>query len=79
MQSSEAEVIMLSDDGTVSESTTMATTWNKLFREAGKKLGQSFLVISDDIQRKGMEEAGFTDIQEVTYKVCSCPPPRLDN
>lgn len=69
MQSSEAEVIMLSDDGTVTEDSTMQTLWNPLFKQAGEKLGNSFLVVSENSQKKGLEEAGFTEIKEVTYKV----------
>lgn len=69
VQSSEAEVIMLSDDGTVTEDSTMQTLWNPLFKQAGEKLGNSFLVVSENSQKKGLEEAGFTEIKEVTYKV----------
>lgn len=69
IQSSEAEVLMCSDDGTVAEGSAMKEQWNQIWEEAGKKLGKSFLVIQEDLQRKGMEKAGFTDIQQVTYKV----------
>ena len=43
--------------------------WSKFFVEGGKKLGRTFLVVEDDLQRKGMEAAGFVDIQETTFKV----------
>ncbi|KND91765.1 hypothetical protein TOPH_03891 [Tolypocladium ophioglossoides CBS 100239] len=68
VQSGEFEAIILSDDGTVNDQTTMGTLWNKLLIEAGKKAGRSFLIKTENLQRKGLEEAGFVDIQEVTYK-----------
>lgn len=43
--------------------------WSKFFVEGGKKLGSSFLVLEEDLQRKGMEAAGFVDIQEAYFKV----------
>lgn len=57
-----------SDDGTVTEDSAMGQ-WGKFFDEGGKKIGMSFTVVEDGIQRKAMEEAGFTDIAEHTFKV----------
>src|SRR5687768_12621132 len=71
VQTGEAEVLMCSDDGTVTEGSAMKTLWNKIWGEAGRKLGKTFLVISDDVQKKGLEEAGFTEIQQKVYKVSS--------
>ncbi|KAI5924531.1 S-adenosyl-L-methionine-dependent methyltransferase [Camillea tinctor] len=68
-QSGEADVEILSDDNTVPPDGAMNTFWNMLYREAGRKLGVSFQVIKEGLQRKGMEEAGFVDIQEVSYKI----------
>ncbi|KAM0549227.1 hypothetical protein ACHAPJ_009537 [Fusarium lateritium] len=44
--------------------------WGKFFIEGGKKLGSTFTVVEDGIQRKEMEKAGFVDIQEFDFK---CP------
>jgi hypothetical protein len=57
-----------SDDGTVLESSALAT-WGKLFVQGGEKLGRTFTVVDEQLQRKGMEAAGFVDIQEFTRKV----------
>lgn len=43
--------------------------WGKFFVEGGKIIGRPFTVVDDDLQRKGMEAAGFVDIQEFEYKV----------
>ncbi|EGO58690.1 hypothetical protein NEUTE1DRAFT_120669 [Neurospora tetrasperma FGSC 2508] len=59
----------LSDDGSVKEGTAMHQ-WGKVFGEAGKKLGRPFTVYEDDLQRKGMEAAGFVDIE---FKDIQCP------
>ncbi|KAI1764706.1 S-adenosyl-L-methionine-dependent methyltransferase [Hypoxylon sp. FL1150] len=66
-ENKESSAIITSDDGTVTE-TSALSQWGKVFVEAGKKSGQSFTVVEDDIQRKAMEAAGFVDIQEYTFK-----------
>lgn len=43
--------------------------WSRFFVEGGKKLGRTFLVLEEEVQRKGMEAAGFVDIQETDFKV----------
>lgn len=43
--------------------------WGRFFIEGGKKLGLTFTVIEDEIQKKEMEKAGFVDIHEFEYKV----------
>jgi len=43
--------------------------WGKLFIEGAKKLGVSFTVYEEELQRKAMEAAGFVDIQQFEYKV----------
>ncbi|KAL0466353.1 S-adenosyl-L-methionine-dependent methyltransferase [Neurospora intermedia] len=60
---------LLSDDGSVKEGTAMHQ-WGKVFGEAGKKIGRHFTVYEDDLQRKGMEAAGFVDIE---FKDIQCP------
>jgi len=71
-QTCEADVTFHSDDNTVEVNPTLET-WGKLFREGGRKFGRSFTVLEDDLQQKGMKEAGFTDIQVVNYKVWEVP------
>ncbi|KAK3342115.1 S-adenosyl-L-methionine-dependent methyltransferase [Lasiosphaeria hispida] len=68
VQSGEVDVEWVSDDGTV-EANEAIQTWNRLYRESGKKIGYSFTLVADDVQRKGLEEAGFTDIKVETFKV----------
>ncbi|CCC14086.1 hypothetical protein SMACR_08397 [Sordaria macrospora] len=57
----------LSDDGTATEAMDQ---WGKVFREGGRKLGRTFTVYEEDLQRKGMEAAGFVDIEFVGIQ---CP------
>ncbi|KAH6695693.1 S-adenosyl-L-methionine-dependent methyltransferase [Plectosphaerella plurivora] len=42
--------------------------WGKIFVAGGNKLGRSFTLFEDQIQRKAMEEAGFVDISERVIK-----------
>ncbi|KAK0620136.1 S-adenosyl-L-methionine-dependent methyltransferase [Immersiella caudata] len=37
--------------------------WGRIFVEGGRKLGRSWTLREEDIQRKAMEEAGFVDVQ----------------
>lgn len=53
---------ILSDNGSVKEDSPY-DQWCKVFREGGKKLGRTFAVYQEDLQRKCMEAAGFVDIQ----------------
>jgi len=57
-----------SDDGTVTETSAMGQ-WGKIFIQGGKQFGRTFTVIHDGLQRKGIEAAGFVDIQERNIKV----------
>lgn len=59
----------LSDDGSVKEGSSL-DQWGRVFREGGKKFGRTFSVYEEDLQRKGMEAAGFVDIQ---YKDSTVP------
>jgi SAM-dependent methyltransferase len=58
-----------SANGEISEASAMGQ-WGKVFSEGGKKFGRTFRVIQDDVQIKGMEEAGFVDIVVKDYM---CP------
>ena len=52
----------LSDDGSVKKGSAL-DQWGIVFREGTKKLGRTFSVYEEDLQRKGMEAAGFVDIK----------------
>ncbi|KAF4448232.1 Demethylmenaquinone methyltransferase [Fusarium austroafricanum] len=56
-----------SDDNTVKDSSALGQ-WGKLFVEGGKKIGMSFSIYGEEIQRKAMEAAGFVDIQQYEFK-----------
>lgn len=72
VQSCEVDALFVSDDGTT-ENVHGFETWNKLYREGGAKIGRSFTVVEEDLQRKAFEAAGFTDVQVVNYKVRRSP------
>lgn len=52
----------VSDDGSISPDSALAQ-WGKIWIEGGKAFGRTFDVYSEDVQRKGMEEAGFVEIE----------------
>jgi ubiquinone/menaquinone biosynthesis C-methylase UbiE len=68
VQSAEVDVEFKSDDGTV-DSEPILTKWAELYREGGQRTGRSFAVLEDKSQTRGMEDAGFKDIQVVNFKV----------
>lgn len=70
VQSGDVDAIFESDDGTLDANPVLAK-WNEMYREASRKVSRSFTVVSDDLQRKGMEEAGFADITVANFKVGS--------
>ncbi|RGP71905.1 hypothetical protein FSPOR_3020 [Fusarium sporotrichioides] len=67
VESFEASPCLESDDGSVQEGSAISE-WGKFFIEGGKKLGRTFTIIDDDLQKKGMEEAGFIDIGTWDFK-----------
>ncbi|KAH7166538.1 S-adenosyl-L-methionine-dependent methyltransferase [Dactylonectria macrodidyma] len=68
VESHEAAAMMESDDGTVAD-TSALHEWGRFFIEGGKKLGQPFTILENDMQRKYMEEAGFVDITVENRKI----------
>ncbi|KAI1083005.1 S-adenosyl-L-methionine-dependent methyltransferase [Whalleya microplaca] len=68
IESFETEAHYRSDDGTLPADSAMYM-WQDLFLEGGKKLNRSFSVITNDTQRKGIEEAGFVDLSIKDIKV----------
>ncbi|KEZ42012.1 hypothetical protein SAPIO_CDS6407 [Scedosporium apiospermum] len=67
-ESCEPECGFTSDDGTVRDDTALGQ-WQKFYEEGQRKTGRVFTVVRDGIQRKCMEEAGFVDIQEFSFKI----------
>ena len=57
-----------SDDGTITDKTALGQ-WGHIFVEGGKKMGRTFTVVPDGLQKSGMEKAGFVDVQTWDFKV----------
>ncbi|MBE3046645.1 class I SAM-dependent methyltransferase [Candidatus Bathyarchaeota archaeon] len=70
IESFDSKAVWESDDGTVTEKSALSQ-WGKLFYEAGKVIGRTFDIITDDIQREGMEAAGFVVVGQEEIKVCA--------
>ncbi|PKS05134.1 hypothetical protein jhhlp_008501 [Lomentospora prolificans] len=68
VESLEPESGFSSDDGTVKDETALGQ-WGKFFEQGEKKVGRSFSVLKEDLQKKCMEKAGFVDIQEFNFKL----------
>jgi SAM-dependent methyltransferase len=66
VQSAKADVRFRSDDGST-ELEPVFKVYHKLFEEGSKIIGNPFFV--HELQQKAFEEAGFTDIKTVDYKV----------
>lgn len=78
LETYEPEADYRSDDDTIPADAALYV-WRDLFAEGGKKLGRPFTPVTDDVQRKGVIEAGFTNMHSKTIKVCRliCLPPFL--
>lgn len=61
------------DDGTITEKSAMHQ-WGKFFVEGGKKIGRSFTIVEDGVQKSAMEKAGFVNIEEQDFKVSDSLP-----
>uniref|UniRef100_A0A0D2XYS7 Methyltransferase n=1 Tax=Fusarium oxysporum (strain Fo5176) TaxID=660025 RepID=A0A0D2XYS7_FUSOF len=68
IESHEALSRMDCDDGTITEKSAMHQ-WGKFFVEGGKKIGRSFTIVEDGVQRSAMEKAGFVNLVERDFKV----------
>jgi len=68
VESHEASPRMESDDVPVAKNAAMHE-WGKFFVEGGKKLGRTFTIIDDDLQRKGATKAGFVNLNTWDFKV----------
>lgn len=70
----EADALVFSEDGTVTDGSPL-DQWGKVFKEGGKKFGRSFLVVNEDVQRKGLEAAGFSDLKTFDFNVSNAQTP----
>lgn len=68
VETAEASCVVRSDHEEIPDNAAIMQ-WTKFFVEGGKKSGRTFTVVDDELQRKGMEKAGFVDIQEHNWKV----------
>lgn len=68
VESLEPGCIFESDHVPIPEDSAMSQ-WGKFCIEGGKKMGRTFMVLDNGLQRKGMEAAGFVDVHEFNYKV----------
>lgn len=75
LETLEPDAVIACDDDSVKETSAMGQ-WGKLFIEGGRRIGNSFTVYRDDVQRKAMEAAGFVDIQTFEFKVRDHSGPR---
>ncbi|TKW50891.1 hypothetical protein CTA1_2716 [Colletotrichum tanaceti] len=60
-------------DDTVPETSALGQ-WGKFFEEGGRKMGRTFMVLDEQLQRRSMEEAGFERITEWNSKVRLAAP-----
>ncbi|KAK0702742.1 S-adenosyl-L-methionine-dependent methyltransferase [Lasiosphaeris hirsuta] len=63
LESFEPDAIIKSDDGSIKVTDAMGQ-WAAIFTEGGRKMGRSFNIVSDDLQRIAMREAGFVEVEE---------------
>lgn len=75
VESFEPSPILESDHVQIPEDSALHQ-WGKFCVEAGKILGRTFTVMNDNLQRKGMEAAGFVDLQEFEFKAPFGPWPK---
>ncbi|KAF4967205.1 hypothetical protein FSARC_5212 [Fusarium sarcochroum] len=68
IESHEASPDIGSDDDSVKADSAMGQ-WGKIFFEGGRKLQRPFSILEDDIQRQGMKEAGFVNIEETEVPI----------
>lgn len=76
IQSFESMPLFESDDGSVPEDSALGQ-WGKFFIQFGESIQRSFTIVADEIQAKGLREAGFVDIGESNFKVCRQEIPRI--
>lgn len=73
LESAESSVQVRSDHVEIPDNSATAQ-WSKFFIEGGREMGRTCQVVDMNLQKKGMEKAGFVDIQVHEIKV---NPPML--
>lgn len=70
VESLDNDGFFICDDDTMPPKTALGQ-WGSIFQEGAKAMGSkaSFAIISEELQRKGLEKAGFVNIQEKVHKV----------
>ena len=69
VESMEPDSAFASDDDSLPADSYLVH-WANLNREGGRRIGRPFTVVTDDLQLKSIQEAGFTDITVKNLKVC---------
>ncbi|KAH7018305.1 S-adenosyl-L-methionine-dependent methyltransferase [Microdochium trichocladiopsis] len=67
IESYETEAMFSSDDCEIAEDSPLRM-WPRYFGEAGKLMGRTFQVVSENVQVTGIEAAGFKNIEVVQMK-----------
>ncbi|KAF5614743.1 amidohydrolase family [Fusarium sp. NRRL 52700] len=75
VESFEASAIIESDDDSVKPDSALAQ-WGPIFIKASKTIGNTFTVVGDNLQRPGIEKAGFTDVKQWDSKLPLNPFPK---
>ncbi|KAL2128481.1 hypothetical protein VTI74DRAFT_9124 [Chaetomium olivicolor] len=75
VESFEMDALAFAEDGSIAVDSPM-DQWGKLFKEAGSITSRSFMVINEDLQRKGLEAAGFTNLVQWDFNCPVTPWPR---
>lgn len=70
LESYEGSAGVMSDDDSIPDESAMGQ-WAKIFIHFGQTIGRSFTVVADGTQAEGMQRAGFVDMKESLFKVCS--------
>ena len=68
VETHEPSADLVSEDGSITPDTAFAQ-WEPIFLEGGRKVGRTCDILRTQLQRKGLEEAGFVDIQEIDMRV----------
>lgn len=75
VESFEASAIIESDDDSVKPDSALAQ-WGPIFIKASKTIGNTFTVVGDNLQRPGIEKAGFIDVEQWDSKLPLNPFPK---
>ncbi|KAJ9155342.1 Methyltransferase domain-containing protein [Pleurostoma richardsiae] len=68
VESNEGNPVIETDDGDLDPTSAMGQ-WSSFFVEGERRMGQSFSIVTQGVQRKAMEEAGFVDVHEEEHKI----------